>query len=131
MYLEVLAKTYCNKAGEFPASYEFELLPDGSVTYGKLIHTIIDQIQNGVDKGLIAARFHRTVVEMVREVAQIRQTNHLVFSGGVMQNSLLVDMIIELLGNDFNLYFHKQLSPNDECIAYGQLVTYYTGVTIS
>jgi hypothetical protein len=29
------------------------------------------------------------------------------------------------MGKDFNLYFHEQLSPNDESISYGQLVGYY------
>ncbi len=45
----------------------------------------------------------------------------LAFSGGVFQNTLLVDMIIELLSHKRRLYFHQQLSPNDECIGFGQL----------
>jgi hydrogenase maturation protein HypF len=130
MYMEVLAKAYCRTTVGYPAAYEFELLQNGSITYGKIINTIIDQIHQGCDKGLIAATFHRTVVEMVRKVAEFQQAKHLVFSGGVMQNSLLVDMVIDLLGADFQLFFHKQLSPNDECIAYGQLVAYYAGKAI-
>jgi len=130
MNLEALAKSYFINGIDYPPSYAFEILEDGSVTYGKIINAIIDQIRLGVDPGFIAVEFHRTVVEIIRNVAEVQQTHHLVFSGGVMQNSLLVDMIIDLLGNDYQLYFHKQLSPNDECIAYGQLVAYYAGNAI-
>ncbi len=131
MYLEVLAKSYCKCSQSYPPAYEFDIIHDGSISCEKIINVIIDQIRHGVDKGLIAASFHRTVVVMVRMVAEFQQAQHLVFSGGVMQNSLLVDMIIDLLGNDFQLYFHRQLSPNDECIAYGQLVAYYTGKAVA
>ncbi|MDX5419802.1 MAG: hypothetical protein LPK09_11350, partial [Hymenobacteraceae bacterium] len=47
--------------------------------------------------------------------------NKIAFSGGVFQNSLLVDLIAEKMSADFDLYFHKELPPNDECISYGQL----------
>jgi hydrogenase maturation protein HypF len=46
---------------------------------------------------------------------------HLAFSGGVFQNALLTDLILKRLGNNYKMYFHKQLSPNDECIGFGQL----------
>ena len=46
------------------------------------------------------------------------------FSGGVFQNALLVDFIIELLQHKKQLFFHQQLSPNDECIGFGQLAWY-------
>ena len=48
----------------------------------------------------------------------------LAFSGGVFQNALLTDMIRAQAGDDHELLFHDQLSPNDENIAFGQLALY-------
>lgn len=71
----------------------------------------------------IAARFHCTLVELVRQTADTQKTRRLAFSGGVFQNTLLVDLLYERLPN-YTLYFHAQLPPNDENIAYGQLIHY-------
>lgn len=69
----------------------------------------------------IAARFHCTLVDWVRQTAANQKTTRLTFSGGVFQNTLLVDLLIERL-HGHQLYFHQQLPPNDENIAYGQLI---------
>ena len=45
-------------------------------------------------------------------------------SGGVFQNALLVDLIKRELTPDHQLFLHRQLSPNDECISFGQLCCY-------
>ena len=58
---------------------------------------------------------------MVYEVANI---NKIAFSGGVFQNSLLVDLVIKFMGNEFDLFFHNEFSPNDEGIPFGQLMYY-------
>jgi hydrogenase maturation protein HypF len=48
-----------------------------------------------------------------------------------MQNGLLVDMIIDQMGSKYRLYFHKDLSPNDECISFGQLAGYYAAIHVA
>lgn len=58
-------------------------------------------------------------------MADNSKTKAIAMSGGVFQNGLLVDMVIEQLGQKYKLYFHNELSPNDECVSYGQLVAYY------
>jgi hydrogenase maturation protein HypF len=87
-----------------------------------IINEIINDINNQLDKGKIALKFHYTLVEIVKFVAQKYQIEILAFSGGVFQNALLIDLLIEKLNKDFDLYFHQQLSPNDENISFGQLV---------
>jgi hydrogenase maturation protein HypF len=44
------------------------------------------------------------------------------FSGGVFQNAWLVDLIQRFWKDRFALYFHSSLPPNDENVAFGQLV---------
>ncbi len=76
----------------------------------------------GKEPGRIALNVHLTLVSLISRVAKKLGYRQLAFSGGVFQNALMVDLLIEELGNEFSLYFHERLSPNDECIAFGQLM---------
>jgi len=69
----------------------------------------------------LALRFHQTLVQWIQFVSDTQLINKIAFSGGVFQNTLLVDLIIERLGKNHDLYFHNILPPNDENIAIGQL----------
>ncbi|MDF1866097.1 MAG: carbamoyltransferase HypF [Saprospiraceae bacterium] len=89
-----------------------------------LMSGIIDDLNKGKSKGFIAAKFHFSLVMLVKQIASHLQVKKLVFSGGVFQNSLLVDLMNEYLSKDFQLYFHHKLSPNDENISFGQLICY-------
>lgn len=86
-----------------------------------ILNQMLQDLQHGVSKSRIAAKFHVTLVDVIRFVASQQAINKIAFSGGVFQNSLLVDLIAEKMSADFDLYFHKELPPNDECISYGQL----------
>ena len=60
----------------------------------------------------------------VADVTDHFNIDQLAFSGGVFQNALLVDLLIQQLAAKKHLYFHQQLSSNDECIGFGQLACY-------
>lgn len=114
---------YKHKIGIENSYLFFNDFPLNFVTF--IIQNIINDIQNGLDKQLIAVKFHLTLVEYIRRVAHKFKIKQLAFSGGVFQNALLVDILIEYLQSDFGLYFHKDFSPNDEGIAFGQLVSLF------
>lgn len=130
MYLEKVAREYCSKEQIYPEGYGYKIFDSGSINLCDTIESIIENYQSGIDVGMIAARFHKTVVDVIEEIASNNGVKQIAFSGGVMQNGLLVDMIIAQLGERFKLYFHEALSPNDECISYGQLVGYYVSEQI-
>ena len=88
----------------------------------KLLLEISQDVINKQPQNLIAAKFHLTLVWVIRWMADAQGCNHIACSGGVFQNTLLVDLLIEYLEPEYTLFFHQQLSPNDENIAYGQLV---------
>ncbi|MCK5208674.1 MAG: hypothetical protein KAQ79_11650, partial [Cyclobacteriaceae bacterium] len=92
---------------------------------GEMVRAIIKEIGSGVEAGKIAAKFHSTLVQIIEDMAIRSGVKSIAFSGGVFQNGLLIDMVVEKLSEEYNLYFHKDLSPNDECISYGQLTGYY------
>lgn len=72
----------------------------------------------------IARMFHNTIVEALYKVAvQLRDkygVNKVGFSGGVFQNKILCYGIIKRF-KDFQVYFHREVPPNDSGIALGQL----------
>lgn len=86
-----------------------------------MLEELIQDIRNETDTNLIARKVFVSLVMLIRHVAVRAGVRKLAFSGGVFQNALLHGLIQELLQDEFILYFHQQLSPNDECIGFGQL----------
>lgn len=86
-----------------------------------LLDEIITDLKNNTDTAVIARKVFVSLAMLVKNVAARDGVTKIAFSGGVFQNALLVDLITELLQTDFELYFHRQLSPNDECIGFGQI----------
>lgn len=122
MLLEQLATTYLE---EFGLDFQDSYVPAGAAYYRIPTQSIVQYLLIDLAKGkapaYIAAKFHRTLVSIIQNVANNTHCEQLAFSGGVFQNGLLVDMIRHHLQGTFQLYFHEQLSPNDENISLGQL----------
>jgi hydrogenase maturation protein HypF len=121
--LENIAQQYIDKNG-IPEPYNFDLGGSKGVDINELLINIVLDLKNKVNKGKIAAKFHLSLVSIIKHIAQHDEFTKIAFSGGVFQNALLVDLIISDLGKDFELFFHKELSPNDENISYGQIAFY-------
>ena len=64
------------------------------------------------------------MVKCIEKVAVFSKSKEIAFSGGVFQNSVLIDLIIDHLKSKYKLHFHETLSPNDENISFGQLNHY-------
>lgn len=122
MLLERLATAYCQKAG-LALSESYPLWEAGAAVLStrNLLAGLLADLQSGRDKSLIAAKFHWSLASAIRPLAEAAGVRKIAFSGGAWQNALLTDMAVQILSPDFELYFHRELSPNDECIAFGQL----------
>ena len=90
----------------------------------KLFLKILEEKKSGKNAAEIGLNFHYTLIKTIEKMAKRFAVKELAFSGGVWQNALLVDLAIEVLGENFALHFHEKLSPNDENISFGQL-NYY------
>ena len=121
MILENIALKFYNENINCKDAYKIEY-ENNNISIKKIIAQIIDDINNKENKEKIAFKFHLSLINTIKTVANNYSIKELAFSGGVFQNSLLLDLIIRDLSRDFKLYFHKQLSPNDENISFGQLV---------
>jgi hydrogenase maturation protein HypF len=124
-YLERIAADYIYNHG-----LSADLMGHTDCSISAMPDSIIRSLQKGQERGFIAARFHMTLVYWVSEVASRSGVRKIAFSGGVFQNALLVDLIQECLCQDYELYFHRNLPPNDENISFGQLVYVDRGIRV-
>lgn len=97
------------------------LEPIREFTTDNIIAYVLRHILQGSSRSAIAYQFHVGLVNWIAEVARRENSKTLAFSGGVFQNALLNDLLTSMLSDEFELLFHQELSPNDECIGYGQL----------
>lgn len=86
---------------------------------------IIADLKAKQPKEQIAYRFHLTAGKIIRKACLIlrknSKINKIVLSGGVFQNTLLLQITLDLLYKEgFAVFAHKKLSCNDSCVSLGQ-----------
>jgi len=79
---------------------------------------------NGNSKENVVVNFMYTLASIVFQMADRFHYKNIAFSGGVFQNTTLVDMLIEMAGNQYKLFFNSNLAPYDENISFGQMMYY-------
>ncbi len=94
--------------------------------YEIIIEALNDKIK-GVSAKIIASKFQNTIVNLTVSIClRIREDsgiNEVVLSGGVFQNSFLLEKICcNLKKNNFEVYTHKDLPSNDGGVAIGQMI---------
>lgn len=125
--LEGLART-ADPCESYPFGHDDPLCFDAA----PLIRAIVADLQAGTAKGMIAARFHRAVADLVLDVAvrqrDVTALNTVVLGGGVFQNSLLLRSARRLLlDSGFTVLVPTRLPPNDGGLALGQIMITATG----
>lgn len=120
--LEMIADESCRE------SYHFGLDENGSIIQtSPVMHSIVQDLRANVPPSVVAAKFHRAVADIIARVAaRIRQEaglKRVVLSGGVFQNTLLLEQACrQLEAQGFDPYWHHRVPPNDGGIALGQAV---------
>ena len=109
-------------------SYPFELIPGPSLVIDTrpLIRKVLDDRRAGCPVGVIARRFHTTLVEMIAQVCSKMSgesgLSSVVLSGGVFMNALLTSEATARLTRDgFRVYRHERVPTNDGGVCLGQL----------
>ena len=106
--------------GSYPLEIEAK-----HIDYAPLVGAIIEDLINGVETGVIAARFHQSLVEVLEIICEHlrseRQLDTVVLSGGVWQNEVLVSRAVEqLTRKGFDVRWHRRVPTNDGGLALGQ-----------
>jgi hydrogenase maturation protein HypF len=96
-----------------------------------MFQAILNDMEAGLSASIIALRFHRSLAQTILQAAQNLHCAHMACSGGVFQNGLLVDLLVQHCPPSIRLYFHESIPPNDESIALGQLWYHQTQTTFS
>jgi len=94
--------------------------------YEIIIGALNDKIK-GVSAKIIASKFQNSIVNLTVNICQrIREDfdiNAVALSGGVFQNSFLMEKInFNLKQNNLDVYTHKDLPSNDGGVAIGQII---------
>ncbi len=106
--------------GIMPEPYRLEWSREVSIR--QMLREIIIDRRREVDAEEIALRFHVSLARLICESARKTGLRHLALGGGVFQNSLLPDLLRERADAGTKLYFSREICPNDEGIALGQIV---------
>ena len=105
--------------------YPFKIR-EGDISVIPMLQEIVKDKLSGIPVGIIAAKFHHTVVKMVvKAVHQISRHSGLkkiVLSGGSFQNRILLENIEnQLVEKGLSVFAHEKVPSNDAGIALGQL----------
>ena len=89
-----------------------------------LVRSVIEQIKDGESVAKISANFHRTLIyyigQMAKQCCEKRQISHIVLCGGVFQNRILLEGVMQEL-QEYTVHVPTQSPMNDGGIALGQL----------
>jgi hydrogenase maturation protein HypF len=88
-----------------------------------MIELIADDLSRGIERSRIAHRFHRSLAELIGQVAERVGVRQVVLTGGCFQNVLLADLArARLESAGFVVLTHREVPPNDGGLALGQAV---------
>ena len=109
---------------ETATSYPFEISED-KIDPRPVFHALVEDLRLQVPQPILAARFQRTIVEMMLAAANrardLTNCNTLALTGGVMQNASVATLAATLLSDQgFEVLEHRTVPANDGGIALGQ-----------
>jgi hydrogenase maturation protein HypF len=103
--------------------YPIPLDADGVLDWEPMVRAVLDDRNRATPIGTVAAKFHNSLAEAVVAVARRVGEPRVVLTGGCFQNARLLERsVLRLLGAGFEVYWHRQVPPNDGGIALGQVV---------
>jgi len=114
---------------EIEEQYDFELTNRTGeplqLDLGKMVKELIADIQKGLTKSVISAKFHNCLaaglLEMAKAVRESTKLNTVALSGGVFCNRYLTIRCIKLLKKTgFSVLFNREVPSNDGGISLGQ-----------
>ncbi|MBI3596460.1 MAG: carbamoyltransferase HypF [Nitrospirae bacterium] len=92
------------------------------VDWEPMIMEILDGLAREVSVGILSAKFHNTLAEIIVVVAERIGEERVVLTGGCFQNKYLTERVVHRLdAAGFRPYWHRRVPPNDGGIALGQV----------
>ncbi|MEN2998807.1 MAG: carbamoyltransferase HypF [Brevinematia bacterium] len=106
--------------------YEYEI-NGKTVDWRNIVIGIVKDLKDGVPRETISLKFHNTMVKIIEDcvskIAKFSLCNKVALSGGVFQNSYILDTVIRRLEESgFSVMVNRKVPPNDGGISLGQVV---------
>lgn len=120
MLLEAAAGKAVLRSGEIYPLVE----KNGVLHWDLFLERFLADITAGMPVTEIAWKVFHSLAAFIVKLCTTHGIKKVAFSGGVFQNALLTDLVAQALSGKFDVYFHQQLSPNDESIGFGQLACF-------
>ena len=115
----------CDEKGA-PDYYKMDIADENGVLvvdWRPMLRAAIADIRGGLARGVLAQKFHNSLVEAALEVVLKTGLKDVVLSGGCFQNKYLCErMIARLRQAGLRPAWHRQVPPNDGGISLGQAV---------
>jgi len=106
-------------------AYPFEIkgTSPSLVDWRPMFEEMLKDVRSGEVPGVIAAKFHNAMVEIIVTVARHVGQTRIVLTGGCFQNRYLTERSVQrLLEEGFRPYWHQRVPTNDGGIALGQVI---------
>jgi hydrogenase maturation protein HypF len=95
--------------------------PPWIVDWRPMVNEVIADLARGTARGVIAARFHNTLVEAIVTVARKVGEPRVALTGGCFQNRLLTERALaRLRASGHEVLVHQRVPPNDGGLSLGQ-----------
>ena len=93
------------------------------IDWEPMIRQILEEVRNQRPIGMIAAKFHNTLANIVVDIARRVGEPRVLLTGGCFQNRRLTERTVAALNAaGFRAYWHQRVPPNDGGIALGQVM---------
>jgi hydrogenase maturation protein HypF len=99
------------------------------IDWAPTVGAVLEDVAARTPAGVIAARFHHALVEVIVRIARLADESRVALSGGCFQNRYLIERaVVRLREEGFRPYWHQRIPPNDGGISLGQVVAAVRGV---
>jgi hydrogenase maturation protein HypF len=115
---------------KFSPALSLSPAPPLILDWTSLLESTLADLSCGVERGMMAARFHNALVAAIVAVAQKIGEPNVALSGGCFQNRLLTERAATRLAQaGFRVLLHRHVPPNDGCISLGQVAVAATRIS--
>jgi hydrogenase maturation protein HypF len=122
MAVEAAALAAPAGAGAYPFPLVERAGAPALLDWAPLVEALLEDRLRGVDRGVMAARFHEALVDGIAAAARRAGSPRVALTGGCFQNKLLTERAAQRLQADgFEVLLHGAVPPNDGGIGVGQV----------
>jgi len=104
--------------------YNFKIINKDDYYILDLLSCFKEMIEEDLSSNKKAYKFHKTFASgigtLIRKIYKHTGIKKVALSGGVFQNKLLLELLLSNIENEFEVFIHSEIPPNDGGVSLGQ-----------